>query len=131
LLVVVPAALADAMLPLADAVRARARAEQSGARVGALLDQDPAVADTGRGQPVGHAPHLRLEGVTAGWVDGRVDVGPVDLDLPPGRRVRVVGANGSGKSTVLAVLARALDVTSGRYLVDGRDVRGLGLDAVR
>lgn len=131
LLVVVPAAMADALLPLADAVRAQARAEQGGARMQALLDQDPAVAATGTGRPVTHAPHLRLEGVTAGWVDGRVDVGPVDLDLPPGHRVGIVGANGSGKSTTLAVLARALDPTSGRYLVDGRDVSQLGLDAVR
>ena len=131
LLVVVPAALADALLPLADAVRARARAEQSGSRVTALLDQEPAVAATGTGQPDPRTPHLRLTGVGAGWVDGRTDVSGVDLDLPPGRRVGITGANGAGKSTTLAVLARALDPQSGRYLVDGRDVRELSLDGVR
>ncbi len=131
LLVVVPAALADAVLPLADAVRAQARAEQSGQRVDALLDQKPAVANTGSAQPDSSAPHLRLEGVVAGWVEGRVDVGPVDLDLAPGRRVGLVGANGSGKSTLLAVLARALDPAAGRYLIDGRDVTELDADAVR
>ena len=131
LLVVVPAALADALLPLADAVRARARAEQSGSRVTALLDQEPAVAATGTGQPDPRTPHLRLTGVGAGWVVGRVDVGGVDLDLPPRRRVGITGANGAGKSTTLAVLARALDPQSGRYLVDGRDVRELSLDGVR
>jgi len=131
LLVVVPAALADAVLPLADAVRAQARAEQSRSRVDALLDQSAAVADTGAGQPSSARPHLRLEGVSAGWVEGRVDVGPLDLDLPPGRRVGLVGANGSGKSTVLAVLARALDPSCGRYLIDGRDVASLDADAVR
>ncbi|WP_353952135.1 thiol reductant ABC exporter subunit CydC [Knoellia sp. S7-12] len=131
LLVVVPAALADAVLPLADAGRAQARAEQSRSRVDSLLDQTAAVADTGSGQPSSAAPHLRLKGVTAGWVEGRVDVGPVDLDLPPGHRVGVVGANGSGKSTLLAVLARALDPASGRYLVDGHDVTELDAAAVR
>lgn len=131
LLVVGPAALADAVLPLADAVRARARAEQSHSRVEAMLDQDPAVADAGSGGPLSSAPHLRLEGVVAGWVEDRVDVGPVDLDLPPGRRVGLVGANGSGKSTLLAVLARALDPSAGRYLVDGRDVAELDADAAR
>ncbi|MEO6019310.1 MAG: thiol reductant ABC exporter subunit CydC [Knoellia sp.] len=131
LLVVVPAALADAVLPLADAVRAQARAEQSRSRVDTLLDQTPAVADTGSGQASSRAPHLRLEGVTAGWSDGRVDAGPVDLDLPPGRRVGIVGPNGSGKSTLLAVLARALDPVSGTYRVDGRDVTELDADAVR
>lgn len=131
LLVVVPAAMADAMLPLADAVRARARAEQSDERVHALLDQESAVAATGTGRPGPAAPHLRLEGVSAGWVDGRADVSAVDLDLPPGRRVGIVGANGSGKSTTLAVLQRALDPQAGRYLVDGRDATELDLDAVR
>ncbi len=131
LLVVVPVALADAMLPLADAARARARAEQSRQRVDALLDQEPAVAARGTGLPASRAPHLRLDGVGAGWVDGRTDVSGVELDLPPGRRVGIVGANGSGKSTTLAVLARALDTTSGRYLVDGQDAKDLDLDAVR
>lgn len=130
LLVVVPAALADAVLPLADAVRAKARAEQSQWRVDALLDQAPAVADIGSGQPSPTPPHLRLEGVVAGWVTSRVDVGPVDLDLPPGRRIGIVGANGSGKSTLLAVLARALDPAAGRYLVNGVDATDLDTDAV-
>lgn len=148
LLVVVPAALADALLPLADAMRAQARAEESTTRIEALLDQEPAVRDAAdtrpgeravtseraeRGELVSSArvPHLRIEGVTAGWVDGRVDVGPVDLDLAPGRRVALVGANGSGKSTLLAVIARALDPASGRYLLDGADVTTLPLEDVR
>lgn len=131
LLVVVPAALADAMLPLADAVRARARAEQSGTRIAALLDQQPAVAGRGAALLTSRAPHLRLSGVGAGWVEGRTDVAGVELDLPPGRRVGIVGTNGSGKSTTLAVLARHLDPAAGRYTVDGRDVTELDLDAVR
>lgn len=131
LLVVVPAALVDAVLPLADAVRAQARSEGARDRIDDLLDQAPAVAGTGVGRPAGDAPHLRLEGVTSGWVDGRRDVGPVSLDLPPGRRVGVVGTNGSGKSTLLAVLARALDPSEGRLLLDGVDVRELDLDSVR
>jgi len=131
LLVVVPAALADAVLPLADSVRAQARAEQSRSRVDALLDQAPAIADTGSGQPRSRTPHLVLEGVMAGWTPDRVDVGPVDLDLPPGRRVAIVGANGSGKSTLLAVLARALDPLDGTYRVDGREATELDTEAVR
>jgi ATP-binding cassette subfamily C protein CydC/ATP-binding cassette subfamily C protein CydCD len=131
LLVVVPAALADAALPLADAVRARARAEQAAERVDDLLDLEPGVADSGSQRPGERAPHLRLDAVSAGWVDGRVDLAPVTLDLPPGRRVAVTGANGSGKSTLLAVLGRALDPVDGRYLVDGADVRRLDADAVR
>lgn len=99
--------------------------------MGSLLDQEPAVADRGTGPVTTRTPHLRLEGLGAGWVDGRTDVAGVDLDLPPGRRVGLVGANGSGKSTTLAVLERALDPQAGRYTVDGHDVTDLSLDAVR
>lgn len=88
-------------------------------------------AEPGEWVSSARVPHLRIEGVTAGWVDGRVDVGPVDLDLAPGRRVALVGANGSGKSTLLAVIARALDPASGRYLLDGADVTTLPLEDVR
>jgi ATP-binding cassette subfamily C protein CydC/ATP-binding cassette subfamily C protein CydCD len=101
-------------------------------------------------------PHLRLSGVSAAWLPepsrtGRIhpraadpaatdttvtdpsatDLAPLDLDLPPGRRVAVVGANGSGKSTLVAVLARQLDPAGGRYTVDGRDIRDLSLADVR
>ena len=59
------------------------------------------------------------------------DLAPLDLDLPPGRRVAVVGANGSGKSTLVAVLARQLDPAEGHYTVDGHDIRDLPLADVR
>ena len=64
LLVVVPAALADAMLPLADAVRARARAEQSERRVESLLDQEPAVAARAPGRPTSTAA---APAASTGW----------------------------------------------------------------
>ena len=46
----------------------------------------------------------------------------VDLDLPPGRRVALVGANGAGKSTVAAVLLRFCDLAGGAALLNGHDL---------
>ena len=134
LLVLAPFALADVLAPLSDAMRALARAQASDRRLHALLDQASAVAPSGRQAPQdtgGRPPHLRLTGVSATWDGQRTALPPVVLDLPPGSTVAITGANGCGKSTLLAVLARHLDPASGRYEVDGVDVRELDLDALR
>jgi thiol reductant ABC exporter CydC subunit len=55
----------------------------------------------------------------------------VSLDLPPGRRVALVGANGAGKSTVAAVLMRFRELTSGVALLDGHDLASYAADDVR
>jgi ATP-binding cassette subfamily C protein CydC len=55
----------------------------------------------------------------------------VCLDLPPGRRVALVGANGAGKSTVAAVLMRFCELTAGAALLNGRDLAGYAADDVR
>ena len=135
LLVVVPVAVGDALAPLVDAMRSLARSAAAKARMAALLDQRPAVAEPAtRGEPAAYLdgrPHLRIRDVTASWTGARTDLPATTLDLPPGRRVAIVGANGSGKSTLLAVLARHLDATSGNYTLDGVDVRDLPVEAVR
>jgi ATP-binding cassette, subfamily B, bacterial len=54
----------------------------------------------------------------------------VDLDLPPGTMVAIVGRSGAGKSTLSTLVPRLHDVTEGRVLLDGHDVRDLTLDSV-
>jgi ATP-binding cassette subfamily C protein CydC len=137
LLVVVPVAVGDALAPLVDTMRALARAQGSAARLDALLDQEPAVADAvSPATSSAHGPettgrHVALDGVSASWTGSGEQLAPTDLTLEPGQRVAVVGPNGSGKSTLLAVLARHLDPSRGRHTVDGVDVRDLSLDDVR
>jgi ATP-binding cassette subfamily B multidrug efflux pump len=55
----------------------------------------------------------------------------VSFDVRPGERVGIVGATGAGKSTLINLLLRFYDVTSGRILVDGRDIRELDLAELR
>jgi len=55
----------------------------------------------------------------------------VSLDLPPGRRVALVGANGAGKSTVAAVLMRFCELSGGAALLDGHDLASYAADEVR
>ena len=135
LLVVVPVAVGDALAPLVDTMRSLARAQGSRARLGALLEQEPAVHEPVSPAPLpsggAEGPHVVLDAVAASWNGGPDQVAPTPIDLPPGRRVALVGPNGSGKSTLLAVLARHLDPSRGRHTVDGADVRTLAIEDVR
>ncbi|KUL21671.1 ABC transporter ATP-binding protein [Actinoplanes awajinensis subsp. mycoplanecinus] len=76
-------------------------------------------------------PHLRLAGVTAAWTADRLAVTELDLDLPPGARVALVGPSGSGKSTIAALLVRFLDPRTGRITLDGTDLRDIPAARVR
>ncbi|WP_338748757.1 thiol reductant ABC exporter subunit CydC [Janibacter alittae] len=142
LLVLTPVATGEALGVLTDATRSLARARASQRRLDELLGQEPAVADHGETTPPpGRArshhprpldpPRLQLRGLTAGWLPGRTDVGPLDLTIEPGEHIAITGPNGSGKSTALAVLARHLDPTGGSYTIDGVEATDLDLQEVR
>jgi thiol reductant ABC exporter CydC subunit len=137
LLVLTPVAVVDAFAPLVEAVRAAARARGARTRLHELLDQTPAVSDRphARGSTdLGNETsgiRLELSGARASWDDATTAVGPVDLVVDPGTRLLVTGPNGGGKSTLLALLARQLELSGGRYAVDGVDVRDRPVDEVR
>lgn len=130
LLVLVPLALVDVATPVADAGALRVSTAAATARLAALADLPPAVTDPTGSDELPADPHLRLDRVTAAWSADDV-VGPVSLDLAPGRRIGVAGPSGSGKSTLAAVLVRFLAPTSGRHLVGGVPVARLRADDVR
>jgi ABC-type branched-subunit amino acid transport system ATPase component len=78
------------------------------------------VAVAGDGPP----PLLRAAGLVAGYGEVEVLHG-VDLDVPPGRIVALLGANGAGKSTLCNVVGGLLAPWRGRLFLDGHDVTGL------
>lgn len=97
-----------------------------------LKDTPPEVAD----RP--GAPDLRLaggairfDGVGFGYGPDRQVLADVTLDIPAGATVALVGASGAGKSTLGRLLYRFYDVTEGRLLIDGQDVRAVTQASVR
>ncbi len=68
---------------------------------------------------------MRLDDVSFAYSDGREIIKSLTLDFPAGNTVAIVGATGAGKSTVIKLLLRYYDVTSGRVLLDGYDLREL------
>ena len=74
---------------------------------------------------------VRLERVRFGHEGDRAVLDGLDLHIAPGESVALVGATGSGKSTVAGLLARLYDPEDGRVLLDGHDLRNLRLADVR
>ena len=68
---------------------------------------------------------MRLDDVSFSYGDGREIIKGLTLDFPAGDTVAIVGATGAGKSSVIKLLLRYYDVTSGRVLLDGYDLREL------
>ncbi|SFW24911.1 cyclic peptide export ABC transporter [Luteibacter sp. UNCMF366Tsu5.1] len=99
-------------------------------RVGLDLDGDGSSSRSDVQGQGGAWQRIALRGVTyayAGDEDGRVALGPIDLDIQRGELLFIVGGNGSGKSTLLLLLASLLTPRTGELLVDdvplGRDTQ--------
>ena len=100
-------------------------------RVLEIFDTRPAIVG---GTRTLDAPrgHLRFEGVDFRFPDARTDVlHHLDLEVLPGETVAIVGATGSGKTTLTALVPRLHDVTGGRVMIDGADIRELTLPNLR
>jgi ATP-binding cassette subfamily B protein len=74
---------------------------------------------------------LRFEHVSFTYDTGREILRDVSLTVAPGETLAIVGATGSGKTTLVSLVPRLYDVDSGRITIDGVDVRDLRLDSLR
>jgi ABC-type bacteriocin/lantibiotic exporter with double-glycine peptidase domain len=101
-------------------------------RIRELLDQPPDIVD---GPDAEELPELSegivLEDVTLTYGLGRPSLESVSLRIPVGAHVAFVGPSGAGKTSVLNLLLRFWDPTSGRVLLDGHDARSLTLSSLR
>ena len=74
---------------------------------------------------------IRLEHVSFSYVEGEPVLKNVSFEVRPGERIGIVGATGSGKTTVVSLLLRFYDVQGGRITVDGVDIRDIALADLR
>ena len=101
-------------------------------RIGELLSIERQVCD----RPGARAArrfegHIAFERVTFGYAPAQIVLRDVNLSIAPRQRAALVGATGSGKSTLIALLPRLYDVLSGAVRVDGLDVRSYTLQSLR
>jgi ATP-binding cassette subfamily B protein len=109
------------------------RAVSAAGRIHEVISTDPAISERAgaRALPVGGPGELRFEGVTFAYGRGRPVLEDLDLVIRGGEAVALVGATGSGKTTIARLVPRFYDVTDGCVLLDGVDVRDLNLTELR
>ncbi len=101
-------------------------------RVFSVVDEQPTILDNPRAQllPVGRG-HLEFEDVHFIYPDGRAGLDGLTFEARPGLTVALVGASGAGKSTALTLIPRLKEVTEGRILLDGADIRDVTITSLR
>jgi ABC-type multidrug transport system fused ATPase/permease subunit len=108
------------------------RATASGERIFQVIDEPEEVTDQpGAGELPAGGGHIRFEGVGFEYMPGRPVLEGIDLDVPPGQTIALIGHTGSGKTTLTSLVPRFYDVTAGRVTIDGADVRDLKLGSLR
>ena len=109
------------------------QARVAAGRIAAVTDTPDPVREPGRPRALPPGPFaVQLREATVVYRPGAPPaLDRVSLDLPPGRRVALVGANGAGKSTVAAVLMRFCALTAGAVLLNGYDLASYAADDVR
>lgn len=131
--VLTPLAAFEAVAGLPLAVQYRRRVERSAERVYEVLDAPLPVHEPESPAEAPASPFpLEVRGLSARYAGAARDaLDGVDLTLPAGRRIAVVGLSGSGKTTLAQVLVRFLDARAGTYRVGGVDAGALEGDTVR
>jgi ATP-binding cassette subfamily B protein len=101
-------------------------------RMFALLDEETEIRDRPEASELHTiSPEIRFDKVCFAYNPDRQILHDVDIVIPPGNKIAVVGSSGSGKSTLARLFYRFFDVTSGSISVDGIDIRDLTQQSLR
>jgi subfamily B ATP-binding cassette protein MsbA len=101
-------------------------------RVFEIIDERPTIRDDPTALALSKVEGgITFSGVSFGYGDERAVLRDIDLEIAPGEVLAVVGPSGAGKTTLCNLIPRLWDVSEGRLLIDGRDVREVRLASLR
>ena len=119
----------NAMLSVSRVFVMYSKGTASANRIGEILDAPEDLvltedAEPGRGLPA----HISFENVSFSYREGKTQLSDISFSVGKGESLGIIGATGSGKSTVIKLLERFYDADSGRIALNGRDVRSIPRD---
>ena len=122
-----------ALVVVAQLVVTVTKAIASGTRVVELLDAAPSITDDGNTEvnTSVDAPAVKFDHVSFGYNEGKYTLTDLTLTVPRGASVGIIGGTGSGKSTLVNLLARFYDVSEGSVELFGTDVKKYPLKQLR
>ena len=101
-------------------------------RIDVILNAENPIREIAEPKPLdGFRESIRFHGVSFSYEDGREVLHDVDLEIPKGKTVAIVGASGAGKSTLVDLIPRFYDPTAGSITIDGVDIRDVRLADLR
>lgn len=101
-------------------------------RIFETLDEPVTIADKEGAKDIGEIKGaVRFEDVTFAYEEGKNVLEHVSFEVKPGESVALVGPTGAGKSTIVSLISRFYDVSSGRITVDGKDISAATLHSLR
>lgn len=125
--------LISPMRTLGYMLGAAQRSTASGARIFEILDREPQIVSPPDAPPLPDGGgHVVLRNVSLTFEGGtQPALHQIDLDVPAGQTIALVGAIGSGKSSLIQLLPRLYEVSKGAVEIDGADVRSVDLVSLR
>jgi ATP-binding cassette subfamily B protein/subfamily B ATP-binding cassette protein MsbA len=126
------AGTSDPARKLSDIFNRLQRAAAASDRIYALLDREPTISDPARPQRIGrHHRAITFENVQFRYTPETLVLDRIDLSIPFGETLAIVGPNGCGKSTLVNLIPRFYDPTSGCVRLDGVDLRDIRIQHLR
>lgn len=120
-----------ALVVVANLVVIFTKAAASAARLNEVFDTEPSIRDDQNKlvKPVSGAPRISFQDVDFAYYEGGAKaLHHINLDIPAGASIGIIGGTGSSKSTLVQLIPRLYDAVSGSVLVDGVDVREYPLE---
>ena len=104
----------------------------SGERIFEILDTQADVRDKPGAKPIGEIEgRVTFENVSFAYDGVNMVLNNINLDVSPGETVAILGGTGSGKTTLINLIPRFYDVTEGKILIDGVDIRDVTIESLR
>ncbi len=101
-------------------------------RINRILEAENPIQDPASPKPLAaFRDRIRLEDVSFSYDGGRQVLSHIDLEIPRGRMIAIVGESGAGKSTLVDLIPRFWDVSAGRITLDGTDIRDVAVKDLR